>query len=145
MNLLLPVLAGVLFAGGSYLLMQRTLTRIVLGIAMWGHAANIVLLTAGGPPGEPPIVADGEAVEPARFADPLAQAMALTAIVITFAIVVFLLALAYRSWTLTGGDIAEDDLEDRRIAEHAYLERAEALVVDEDDDDTDESEEVAAS
>jgi multicomponent Na+:H+ antiporter subunit C len=50
------------------------------------------------------------------FVDPLPQAMALTAIVITFAITAFLLALAYRSWTLTGADEAEDDIEDRRIA-----------------------------
>lgn len=121
MIVLLAVLAGALFAGGSYLLMQRTLTRSVIAFALWGHAVNLVLLAAGGRAGEAPLV-DREGVNPDDFADPLAQAMALTAIVITFAIVVFLLALAYRSWTLTGEDVAEDDLEDRRIAEHAYQE-----------------------
>lgn len=123
MTVLFAVLAGVLFAAGSYLLMQRTLTRSVLAMALWGHAVNLVLLSAGGLAGEPPLV-DTEDPDPSLFADPLAQAMALTAIVITFAIVVFLLALAYRSWTLTGEDVAEDDLEDRRIAEHAYQEVA---------------------
>ena len=127
MTVLMAVLAGVLFAGGSYLLMQRTLTRSVLGFALWGHAVNLVLLSAGGSSGAAPIV-EGDTVDPSLYSDPLAQALALTAIVITFAIVVFLLALAYRSWTLTGGDVAEVDLEDRRIAEHTYLPEVEAVV-----------------
>lgn len=121
MIVLLAVLAGILFAGGSYLLMQRTLTRIVLAMTLWGHAANLVLLAAGGRSGEAPLI-DSEGVNPDGYADPLSQAMVLTAIVITFAIAVFLLALAYRSWTLTGEDVAEDDLEDRRIAQHAFQE-----------------------
>ncbi len=121
MIVLLAVLAGALFAGGSYLLMQRTLTRIVLAMTLWGHAANLVLLASGGLSGEAPLI-DREGINPDDYADPLAQAMVLTAIVITFAIAVFLLALAYRSWTLTGEDVAEDDLEDRRIAQHAYQE-----------------------
>lgn len=128
MTVLVAVLAGVLFAGGSYLLMQRMLSRTVLGLALWGHAVNLVLLGAGGSSGEAPIVEEG-AAETSRYADPLAQALVLTAIVITFAIVVFLLVLAYRSWTLTGGDVAEDDLEDQRIAEHTY--RSELEVLDE--------------
>ena len=51
-----------------------------------------------------------------RFADPMPPALALTAIVISFAVTAFLLALAYRSWQLTGNDLVEDDVEDRRIA-----------------------------
>ncbi len=126
MTVLIAVLAGVLFGGGTYLLMQRTLTRIVLGLLLWGHAVNLILLGAGGRSGEAPIVDDGP-LDPTAHADPLAQALVLTAIVITFAIVIFLLTLAYRSWTLTGGDIAEDDLEDRRIAEHSYRSELEVL------------------
>ena len=114
MILVLAGLVGALFAGGTYLLLQRTLTRTVLGLALYGHAVNVLLLLSGGRAGAPPLVGvDGEG--PA-VADPLPQAMALTAIVITFGIVAFLLALAYRSWTLTGDDEAEDDIEDRRIA-----------------------------
>jgi multicomponent Na+:H+ antiporter subunit C len=114
MILTFAALVGVLFAGGTYLLLQRTLTRIVLGLSLYGHAVNVLLLASGGRAGQPPL-ADDE-IDPASVADPLPQAMALTAIVITFGIVAFLLALAYRSWTLTGGDEAEDDIEDRRIA-----------------------------
>ena len=52
----------------------------------------------------------------AGTADPLPQAMVLTAIVITFGVTAFLLALAFRSWLLTGEDFVQDDVEDRRIA-----------------------------
>ena len=55
-----------------------------------------------------------------RFSDPLPQAMALTAIVITFGVIAFLLALAYRSWVVTGRDEVEDDIEDRRLAAAAH-------------------------
>jgi len=115
MILVLALVVGVLFTGGTYLLLQRTLTRTILGLVLYGHAVNVLLLLAGGRAGAPPLV-DGTN---APIADPLAQAMALTAIVITFGIGAFLLALAYRSWTLTGDDTAEDDVEDRRIAQYA--------------------------
>jgi multicomponent Na+:H+ antiporter subunit C len=126
MILILALVVGVLFAGGTYLLLQRTLTRTILGLVLYGHAVNVLLLLAGGRAGAPPIV-DGSN---APIADPLTEAMALTSIVITFGIGAFLLALAYRSWTLTGDDIAEDDVEDRRIAQFAsdqYEEELEKL------------------
>ncbi len=112
----LALIVGVLFGTGTYLLLQRTLTRIVIGLALLGHGVNVLLLMAGGGTGVAPLIVDG--VELAAYADPLPQAMALTAIVITFAILAFLLALAYRSWTLTHDDEVEDDVEDRRIARH---------------------------
>jgi len=112
----LAVLVGVLFAAGTYLLIQRTLTRIILGLSLYGHAVNVLLISAGGRAGSAPIL-DG--TQSGRVSDPLPQAMALTAIVITFGVVAFLLALAYRNWTHTGDDEVEDDLEDRRIA--AYV------------------------
>lgn len=112
MSAALVVLVGVLYAGGTYLLLQRTLTRMILGLVFYGHGINVLLLLSGGRAGKPPIV-DGS---PGPMVDPLPQAMALTAIVITFGISAFLLAVAYRSWTLTGDDVAEDDVEDRRIA-----------------------------
>jgi multicomponent Na+:H+ antiporter subunit C len=113
-NLVLLIGVGVLFGTGTYLLLQRTLTRIVLGLALLGHGVNVLLLLAGGPAGSPPLIGETAATVP--YADPLPQAMALTAIVITFGIMAFLLALAYRSWTLTHDDEVEDDVEDRRIA-----------------------------
>jgi multicomponent Na+:H+ antiporter subunit C len=112
-SLTLAITAGGLFAAGTYLILQRTLTRIVLGVAVLGHGANLLLLMAGGRAGDAPLVGHGDA---GRFSDPLPQALALTAIVITFGITAFLLALAYRSWLLREDDEVEDDVEDRRIA-----------------------------
>jgi multicomponent Na+:H+ antiporter subunit C len=112
MSLALAATAAVLYATGTYLLLQRELTRIVLGLALMGHGAVLVLLTAGGRAGDVPIVGDGDG--PAS--DPLVQALALTAVVITFAVTMFLLALAYRSWQLTRDDAVQDDIEDRRVA-----------------------------
>ena len=114
MILTLAVVVAVLFAGGTYLVLHRTLTRIVLGIGLWGYAVNVLLLMSGGRAGAPPLI--DESMPDTVYADPLPQAMALTAIVISFSMTAFLLALAYRSWTLTGDDEAEDDIEDRRIA-----------------------------
>lgn len=111
----LALVVGGLYAVGTYLLLQRTLTRIVIGIALLGHGANLVLL-ASGQPGAAPIVGESP---PSRFADPLPQALALTAIVITFGVAAFLLTLAYRGWLLSGDDEVEDDIEDRRIARTA--------------------------
>lgn len=114
MTVLAATLVAVLFGTGVYLLLQRTLTRVILGLALLSHGANLVLLASGGSSGLAPLVgAFGGGDE---VADPLPQALILTAIVITFGITVLLLALAYRSFQLTRDDDVEDDLEDRRLA-----------------------------
>ncbi len=112
MTLLLAVTIGVLYGVGTWLLLQRSLSRIVIGLAALGHGANLLLLSAGGRAGSVPMAGS----DPATTADPLPQALALTAIVITFGVSGFLLALAYRSWRQRDDDAVEDDIEDRRIA-----------------------------
>ena len=112
MTVLLAFVAAVLFGCGSWLLMQRRLSRIIIGIGLLGHGANLLLVTAGGGPGRAPIIEDGAT----GFSDPLPQALALTAIVITFGVTAFLLALGFRSWQITRDDGVEDDVEDRLIA-----------------------------
>ncbi|WP_309235772.1 Na(+)/H(+) antiporter subunit C [Streptomyces sp. TRM64462] len=114
LDLTMAAVVGALFAIGFYLMLQRSLMRIVLGFLLLGHGTNLLLLVAGGPPGEPPLV-PGDAGPTADVADPLPQAMALTSIVITFGLTAFLVALAYRSWLLSGHDEVRDDVEDRRI------------------------------
>ena len=116
MSLLLVVTAGFLVACGTYLLLGRQLSRIIIGIGLMGHGVNILLVLSGGDGGEAAFVG-GDA---ARFGDPLPQALVLTAIVITFGLIAFLLALAYRSWQVTANDEVEDDVEDRRIAREAH-------------------------
>jgi multicomponent Na+:H+ antiporter subunit C len=119
-TLTLALVVGVLYATGTYLLLQRTLTRIVIGLSLMGHGANVLLLAAAGGPGAPPLIGDSPPAQP--FTDPLPQALALTAIVITFGVIAFLLALAYRSRIQTGNDLVEDDLEDRRSGAPALAE-----------------------
>ena len=115
MSIVLAAVASALVGTGVYLVLQRALSRIVLGLVLIANAANLLLILAGGEPGRPPLVDRLDGGEAA--ADPLPQALALTAIVIAFGITAFLLSLAYRSFVLTHDDEVEDDLEDRRIAE----------------------------
>lgn len=116
MSVALLVAIGGLTASGIYLITARSLSRIILGFSLLGHAAVLSLITSGGPPGEPPIA---NLTTPAESANPVPQALALTAIVISFGLTLFLLALARRQHILTGDDRVEDDLEDRRIAERS--------------------------
>jgi multicomponent Na+:H+ antiporter subunit C len=114
-NLLLLVTAGVLCACGTYMVLGRELSRVVIGIGLLGHGVNVLLVLAGGRGGIPAFAGG----DPDDFSDPLPQAFMLTAIVITFGVIAFLLALAYRSWLITADDEVEDDIEDRRIAREA--------------------------
>lgn len=112
---ILLIVMGVLFAAAIYLLMDRTLTRIMFGLMMFTNGANLLIIIMAGPAGVPPIVRDGVAAE--EYLDPLPQALTLTSIVISFAITAFLLALIYRSWVLARRDEVQVDIEDIQVAE----------------------------
>ncbi|RCV54770.1 Na(+)/H(+) antiporter subunit C [Marinitenerispora sediminis] len=112
-TLLLVAVTGVLVAVGVMLLLERSLTRVLLGVILMGNGINLMILSTGGTAGGPPLL--GLTPE-SEMADPLPQAMILTAIVITLGVTAFLLAMAYRSWQLQGNDDVQDDAEDRRIA-----------------------------
>ncbi|MFI9506692.1 Na(+)/H(+) antiporter subunit C [Nocardia sp. NPDC052566] len=114
-NLTLLIVIGVLVACGVYLILERAVSKMLLGMILFGNAVNLLIITMGGPDGRPPILG---ATEPAdeRMSDPLAQAMVLTAIVITMGIAAFVLALAYRSYMLTTTDQVENDPEDTEVA-----------------------------
>ena len=113
MSIAMIVAVAGLAATGTFLVTSRSLSRIVLGFALLGHAAVLALLASGGRSGSPPIV-DGSP-DP-DGANPLPQALSLTAIVISFGLTLYLLALARRQQILTDDDLVEDDVEDRRIA-----------------------------
>ena len=112
MSVLLAATAAALFAIGTYLVLQRALTRVIIGIALLSHGANVLMMSSE-QRGTAPIIGNGD---PADFSDPLPQAFALTAIVISFGVTAFLLAIAFRSWVLTHDDEVQDDLEDRLVA-----------------------------
>lgn len=114
-SMVLVVVMGALIATGVYLLLERSLTRVLIGVALVGNGVNLLILIAGGAAGAPPLI--GSSDEP--MSDPLPQALVLTAIVITLGFTAFILAMAYRSWQLHGHDEVQDDVEDRRIARRA--------------------------
>ena len=95
------------FSLGTYLVLQRKLSRIIIGLAFFSHGANVLMMISGRS-GLAPLIGSGD---PRDFSDPLPQALALTTIVITFGVTALLLALAYRSWLLTDDDEVEDDVE----------------------------------
>lgn len=116
MSVLLAFTAAALFGIGTYLVLQRKLSRVIIGVGLIGHGANVLLITAGRR-GRSPLIGSSD---PEGFADPLPQALALTAIVISFGVTALLLALAYRSWLLTHDDEIQDDQEDRDVARHGH-------------------------
>jgi multicomponent Na+:H+ antiporter subunit C len=121
------VLIGALTSAGVYLLLERNLTRMLLGLLLIGNAINLLILTVGGASGNPPVrgrTSNGETTT----ADPLAQGMILTAIVITMGIAAFVLALAYRSFRLTTEEDVTNDPEDTRVSK---LSAKEASALDE--------------
>ncbi len=128
--------AATLFAIGTYLLLQRKLSRIIIGLGLISHGANVLFVNSGRR-GLPPIIGQGD---PSEFADPIPQALVRTAIVIGFGTTALLLALAYRSWLLTADDEVEDDIEDRLIAGRGYSDLEisdETLLVDEAEESAD--------
>ncbi|WP_323959423.1 Na(+)/H(+) antiporter subunit C [Arthrobacter sp. JZ12] len=113
-NITLIVIMGALFAAGIYLLLERSLTRVLLGLILLANGANMLLLASGGFAGRAPLYAS---VIPAEeYNDPLPQALILTSIVISFAVTAFMLGIIYRSWVLGRQDEVQDDIEDRRVA-----------------------------
>ena len=114
-NLILIIVSGVLVGSGVTLILERSLTRILVGFVLAGNGLNTMFLVVSGKAGRAPILGLGNGT----MSDPLPQAMVLTAIVITLGTTAFGLALAYRSWQLTGSDDVQDDLEDDLIRRRA--------------------------
>ena len=114
MSVLLAIVVGLLYTLGIYLMLRRNVVRLVFGLVLLGHAANLLIFTAGGlVRGIPPIVPAGELAPPAGAADPLPQALVLTAIVIGFAVVSFAAVLVHRVIDTTG----TDDVDEMRSTE----------------------------
>ena len=131
----LLLLAGILCAAGVYLLLERAIIKILLGIMIMSNGINLLILASGGPPGNPPIRGRGWG-DNTVDSDPLSQAMILTAIVITAGVGAFILALAYRSYQFTTVDEVADDAEDTKIAKRSPTDAWSAPDRDASDDHT---------
>lgn len=120
-NLSLILAAAAMIGCGVYLILERSLTRVLVGLVMLGNGVNVLFLISSGAAGRAPIV--GKAGS-GQMSDPLPQALVLTAIVISLGTSAFVLAMAYRSWQLTGHDDVQDDVEDRKIRRLAAADQA---------------------
>ena len=108
MEFLSSLLIGSLFAASVYCLLRRSIIKFIIGIAFLSQAVNLLVFTAGGlSQGSPPIIDAHEKVMTGEYADPLPQALVLTAIVIGFGLLVFTLALAQRATTAVNSDDLE--------------------------------------
>lgn len=114
MNVLLAIAVGGLYAAGLYLMMRRSMIKAVLGLALLSHAANLLIFSAAGVTrARPPLVPEHATAPPPASADPIPQALILTAIVIGFGIMAFALVLVHRTYTVTG----TEDLDRMRSTE----------------------------
>jgi multicomponent Na+:H+ antiporter subunit C len=120
-NVSLILAASALIGCAVYLVLERSLTRVLVGLVMLGNGVNLLFLVSSGPAGRAPLV---DEADPSAMSDPLPQALVLTAIVISLGTSAFVLAMAYRSWQLTGHDDVQDDVEDRAIRHLAATDQA---------------------
>jgi len=109
MSTLLAVVIGCLYASGIYMMLRHSLFKLILGLVLLSHGANLLIFTVGGlTRGRPPVVPDGATAPAVPYADPLPQALILTAIVIGFAVLAFSLALFHRAYQTFGSDDPDD-------------------------------------
>jgi multicomponent Na+:H+ antiporter subunit C len=105
MDWVIALLIGVLFACGLYCLLRRSVVRLVIGVLLLSQGANLLVFLSGGlTRGQPPMVEYGAKMPIAPYADPLPQAMVLTALVIGLGLVAFLLTLVFRAHESVGSD-----------------------------------------
>lgn len=108
------VLIGLFFAVSVYLMLSKQIVRIMLGIAILGNAVNMMIFTAGRLTREvPPLIPEAYYTPPVTTANPLPQALVLTAIVISFSFFAYLLVLAFRAYQ----ELGTDDANEMRVAE----------------------------
>ena len=109
MESVLALVIGGLYAVGTYLILQRSVVQLIIGLSLLGNAANLLIFTVGGlTRGRPPLVPAGAQQPEPPFADPVPQALILTAIVIGFGVLAFSLTLAYRTYQALGSDDLDD-------------------------------------
>ena len=114
MQVLIAFVIGVLFASGLFMMMRRSIVKLIIGLALLGHAVNLLIFAVGRiARATPPVIAPGSTTPNEFVADPLPQALALTAIVIGFGVQAFAMVIVKRTYQITG----TDDLKEVRLTE----------------------------
>lgn len=105
MEVLLAIVVGGVFASGIYMMLRRSVVKLVIGLALIGHASNLLIFTAGGlTRARPALIPEGALAPQPPYADPLPQALILTAIVISFSVTAFAIVLVARAYQAIGDD-----------------------------------------
>lgn len=124
MEVILAIVIGALYAAGLYMMMRRSFVKLVIGLSLLGYASSLLIFTVSGVTrGQPPLVPEGMTQPGAHFADPLPQALILTAIVIGFGVQAFALVLFKRTYQSTNTDDLDDIQSTERAAKPAYQTR----------------------
>jgi multicomponent Na+:H+ antiporter subunit C len=102
---LMAYVIGVLFASAVYMMLRRSIVKLVIGLMILSNAANLLIFTvAGMTRGAPPLIPEGLTEPASAVADPLPQALVLTAIVIAFGVLAFAVVLIHRAYEVVGTD-----------------------------------------
>ena len=105
MEVVLAVVVGALYGAGLYMMMRRSLVKLIAGLALLGYGSNLLIFTAARlTRAQPPLIPEGLNQPPVPFADPVPQALILTAIVIGFGLQAFALVLIKRAYQAVGTD-----------------------------------------
>ncbi len=105
METLMAVLVGIAFAASLYMMMRRSIVKLIIGLILLSNAANLLFFTAGGlTRGAPPLIPEGAEAPAGAVADPLPQALILTAIVISFGVLAFALVLIRKAYQVVQAD-----------------------------------------
>lgn len=114
MQTLLALVIGCLYAAGVYMMLRRSLFKLILGLVLLSHGANLLIFSVGGlVRAQPPIVQPGELLPPVPAANPLPQALILTAIVIGFGVLAFALVLFHRAYQ----SMESDDPDELKVSD----------------------------
>lgn len=109
MEILLAIMTGLLYASGLYMIMRRSLVKLIIGLILLGNGANLLIFLLGRiSKGKPPIIPAESSVFTEAFADPVPQALILTAIVISFGLQSFAIILIKRAYKV----VKTDDLDE---------------------------------
>jgi multicomponent Na+:H+ antiporter subunit C len=109
MEILLALASGVLYTAGIYLMLRRRLAQLIIGLGLLSNGTNLLIFAVGGlTRANPPVVPPGADALVPPYADPVPQALVLTAIVIGFGLLAFLLVLAHRVHATVGTDDVDD-------------------------------------
>lgn len=105
MEILLVIIIGLLYASGIYMMLRRSLVKLIIGLILLGNGANMLIFLLGKiVKGKPPLIGETEKMLSGLYADPVPQALILTAIVISFGLQAFAIILIKRAYKVVNTD-----------------------------------------